>query len=742
MTTSRQKHKRPPKDIKKAALAVKAAGLKSDLEPARLLLKGGIKLVALHAFSKRPVGLAWNDASNFVTEIDDDATGYGIPLAANRLASVDPDHEEYARKGLAALGLDLESIMAAGTRSSSTRPNSGGRSAFESVEGLEHLSFRVKIDGKPVTALELRATAPNLQDCVPGLVYTPDDESAAYTQQYTNGRTHLDAPPLPADLLTLWRKWSEDHEAFLAAQSVFAEACGADPVLSHCTGKKLPFESPWRRVFNTRPEEEGGVDVETLLIEHGYMEDERNDRYSHPGATGLPGVAPIPGKNRELWTSHHQGDPLCGTFDAWAANVILRHEGDLAAAEDEQRMLFDVPNPNPFTAVAAPEGTGTGSDTSEAEKTQPRPAWKATPTKARLGHKPAPVKFVLKDWLQQRKVGLTAAEGATGKTTLAIWKAAHIVLGRECLGLEVTTPGPVIFISRDDDQEDLDGVLQEIVLAMNPPLSEQEVERLESDLYLISLAEEEEGFLLIEPADKGGTSWKPSRFAGELRAEVERIQPVLVVIDTVRQFTGIESANEAGQIKFMAVCKSLTKWGASVDVLHHVGKQAARERIVDMYSAIGSSALADNARFMWRLLKLEPEDYSGAKATVKLPEDFAVPLESEGGLFQLHSTRGSSRVRNPAPLVYARRGYGLDVVTGARRKSQEERQQDGRAELRQKVLAFFKKAGAEGATTRQVTDSLKGTAEPTREMVKELAEQGVLKFVKKRGPGEVYRLAD
>lgn len=353
--------KRPPKDTERARAVAEAAGLKPDLEPARALLKGGMHLVRLHAFSKRPVGLAWNDSSNFVTEIDDAATGYGIPLAANKLASVDPDHAEFARKGLAALGLDLEAVMAAGTRSASTRPNSGGRSAFKAADGLEWLTFAVTIAGRSITALELRATASNLQDVVPGLVYTPDDESAAYTQTYTNGHTHLKAPPLPAELLELWRRWSSDHEAFLAAQRIFAEACGADPVLSHCTGKKLPFPSHWRQVFNERTE------VAHLLEDHGYTQDEKTGRYSPPNPTGLPGVRLIPCK-KGLWQSDHQSDPLRGTFDAWAANVILRHGGNVASAEEEQAMLYDVPHPNPFGAVGATDDAGTGAGTPEAVK--------------------------------------------------------------------------------------------------------------------------------------------------------------------------------------------------------------------------------------------------------------------------------------------------------------------------------------------------------------------------------------
>jgi hypothetical protein len=211
--------------------------------------------------------------------------------------------------------------------------------------------------------------------------------------------------------------------------------------------------------------------------------------------------------------------------------------------------------------------------------------------------------------------------------------------------------GPAILLSRDDDQDDLDAVIAELSMVMN--LTEDETVEVKQGLYVQSLRSDP-AFVLITAVDRG---FKPSAFVPHLVREIERIKPVCVAIDTVRQFTGIESTDEGGQIVFMSVAAMLADKGPSVIVAHHVGKQAAREKIVDMYSAIGSSALADNARFMWRLLKVDPTDED-----VVLPFDSVLPAGCD--LLQLISTRGSLRVKRPDDIWYTRNEFALEPLAG------------------------------------------------------------------------------
>ena len=151
-------------------------------EEARRLHAAGLKLVELHPNSKRPVGDGWNH--NAANSVRADAGGYGLLLAANGLCSVDVDSEGRCVEGLWRCGFDVDAIRDAGVHTSSTRPGSGGRVTFRVPAGssLRWVKFSSKTAG---TILELRATAANLQDSLPGTVYHSADGSGPWVEPTT-----------------------------------------------------------------------------------------------------------------------------------------------------------------------------------------------------------------------------------------------------------------------------------------------------------------------------------------------------------------------------------------------------------------------------------------------------------------------------------------------------------------------------------------------------------------------------
>lgn len=313
------------------------APIQPDLTEAKRLHAAGLKLVKLHNYTKQPIGIEWNKHS--AVSIDDDATGYGLPLAVNGLCSLDPDHVDMARAGLAAWGFDLDDLLAAGVRTSSTRPNSGGRSAFRADPGnlCRWLTINVfDSNGKGTTVLELRAKSPNLQDVVPGVVYTGKGSPEVYSQQYAGAHRFDNAPALPDAFLKLWQELSTDDDKLREYSQRFVDGIvAAGYTLDGDTpmyrppmggGTKLAFPAKGVRTdFNE------ATTVESILERHGYTYHEVKQRWAHPGATGAPAIRPIPEKEG-LWQSDHGGDPLHGTFDAWAAHVQLDHGGDTERA--------------------------------------------------------------------------------------------------------------------------------------------------------------------------------------------------------------------------------------------------------------------------------------------------------------------------------------------------------------------------------------------------------------------------
>lgn len=321
-----------------------------DQSEAARLHDAGFKLCKLEHLRKRPVGENWNGKP--VTSVDPNASGYGIILARNGLCSIDPDQLDLATICFRAVGFNLDEIMAEGVRTRSTRPGSGGRSAFKAMDSLSWVSFSAKINGEQTAIFELRAGSANLQDCLPGVRYQTTkringedvvtNDGAIFGQEYAeaDGLTFDKAPELPLEFAAWWERMSEEP-AFRRSQEVAMVAAlteaGYDTTAVHNLrfttrsggGMKLAIEiNPQLRAkFNA------AVTVESVLTHHGYLAPKRKGgRWASPGSTGAPSIRRIPG-HESLWQSDHQSDPLNGTFDAAQASVVLDHGYDVAAFE-------------------------------------------------------------------------------------------------------------------------------------------------------------------------------------------------------------------------------------------------------------------------------------------------------------------------------------------------------------------------------------------------------------------------
>ena len=506
-----------------------------DLTEARRLFDLGFKMCKLKPLSKQPEGKSWQ--LNPIESFDDDAAGYGVMLAKNGLCSVDPDNVELSKKFLKALGFDLERIMAAGVRSASTRPGSGGRSLFKADSDLRRKVFSfVGVDGKKITALELRAHSANLQDVVPGLVYTGKD-GARYTQRYMSDRRLDDAGDLPAEFLAWWRRLSTDLDFQREQQRIAGEALGIKPLLSvsgGTTGKTLAY--PWwgRTDFNAI------MDVQEILVDHGYTG--FDGRFAPPSATGLPGVREIPGKIG-LWQSDHASDPLFGTFDAWTAHVVLNHEGDFEAAVESATRALDT-NLSDNWFVVLPY-----------EPPEPTPTDPKRFTPIHIGQLAGSINsdYLIKGVLPRAELAVLYGPSTAGKSFVALDMCFAIARGAEWRGRRVKQ-GRVVYVCAEG------------AAGFNKRVKAYEIH---NGLDLDPLP-----FVAIKDCPN---------FLGQDDVAVDkRIEEAgggdLIVIDTFAQVTPGANENSSDDMgKALGACKRLHRTtGATVMVIHHQGKDASK----------------------------------------------------------------------------------------------------------------------------------------------------------------------
>ncbi len=186
-------------------------------------------------------------------------------------------------------------------------------------------------------------------------------------------------------------------------------------------------------------------------------------------------------------------------------------------------------------------------------------------------------------------VGTLFAPGGTGKTTLILFEAIHIVLGIPLWGNAIKKPGPVLIISAEDSREMLIARLRRIAEAME--LTPDQVETVRSRIRI----REDFAKLTQVIADVVVTTPLVQKIIDGSRD----LAPVMIVFDPAVSFgIGESRVNDAeqGLIETARVLRNALN--CCVRYIHHTGKANAREKSLDQYSGRGGSALSDGSRMV------------------------------------------------------------------------------------------------------------------------------------------------
>lgn len=631
----------------------------ADLTPARQLHAAGFKLCALHPNSKRPVGLAWNNPANCVSTFDESLTGYGFPLNINGRCSIDPDEVTMAKVTIAAWGFDLDEIMAAGVRTNSTRPGSGGRSQFTTVDGLGWVTFRTKVDGKNVTVLELRASSDNLQDVIPGLLYA-DITGAIRTQAYANGKTFLDAPPPPADFTSFWKRMSSDM-AFRAQMEDKADAALREAGyivdlirdLSDTGAGNLPFGDVDKRL---RAKFNAATDVEAILLKHGYT-CPRKQRWSSPNSTGEPGIRLIKGHDT-LWQSSHGSDPLRGTFDAAAASIVLDFAYDEDAFEAYVRASaakldfaeeLGAGNSGPTVeevAAAVAEVEAVSADV------DPRWNFKPLDMAKVMRDDPKPIKWLFHQRVPGNRGALLTGLGGTSKTQMLYQMAIAAILGTCPWGWNVDATGKAILILTEDDENDPHITLHTIKMAMG--LGAEQSRAIAENLIVFPLAGQDLKLMIRDP-DSGALVG--SCYLKALEEMIDRTGNVAFVgIDPALGVTDGDEASQSDQRALGRMADNLAvRCSCTVFILTHGTKGSLQSDELTSHSSRGGGAITDAVR----------AEYGMRTMTIKEAQKFGVAdIAERESYVQLKATKGNRIPPEAKVPVWFRRSKGgyLEVV--------------------------------------------------------------------------------
>lgn len=361
--------------------------------------------------------------------------------------------------------------------------------------------------------------------------------------------------------------------------------------------------------------------VDAIVLQAGY--DQRGNSYRHPNSeSGSYSATVKDGRIHALSSA----DPLYsngqGAHDAFSAFCVLFHGGDRNAAlkdagdnwlsiggeswnkvkQREWAQQQAGATPADFWHLSdgtLPEGIAPGStDTQEPQRNifdieaaRVTPEW--------FTQAPPPRLWLVRDLLPLGVIGVLAGQGGTFKSTAAQTLALSVASGVPFLGHEIDSPGAVVYLSAEDDRQELQRRLYAI--GRHVSASDQlDTDAVARNLYMFDLVAF--GFKLTQPTATGGRQITINSLGVEqLRQTIQAIGGVrLVVVDTYSRFNGGEENDNGHSATFVTACEQMRQGtGCNVLVTAHTTKagsgNGAGVRATDV---AGGARLVDAARWM------------------------------------------------------------------------------------------------------------------------------------------------
>ena len=226
-------------------------------------------------------------------------------------------------------------------------------------------------------------------------------------------------------------------------------------------------------------------------------------------------------------------DPI--PLEGARARILAGREAPPPESEDDYNGAQAPPGP---LADEASEGEREGSDVA---------SLRVISAAAFAGVEPPERRWIVRDMIPDRTVTIFAGDGGGGKTTLKLQLAAAIAGRCPWLGHN-PDPGPVLFVTAEDDEEEIHRRLAAIAKSLGVDLSDL------ADLHIVPLAGQDA--VMGAPEGKAALITPTAVFRG-LAALVERIRPRLVILDALADVYAGEENARAQARQFIGLLRGL-----------------------------------------------------------------------------------------------------------------------------------------------------------------------------------------
>ena len=342
--------------------------------------------------------------------------------------------------------------------------------------------------------------------------------------------------------------------------------------------------------------------------------------------------------------------------------VTLASMFKMASAAGWRWKKADPLGQGPETVEAPRSDAGPGDDTPEEQRPLdggPPPFPELLASEEEIAAAKAAPRCIVQDYLYA-DVAVLNAPGGSGKTTLTLFEAVHIALGMPLYGLEVESPGRVLFVTAEDSREILIARARSVIEALD--LSDAAKRHAWSQLLFWDVSG---NVCRLAELDDGGNI-ALTGLADAIIAQYRDASIAVVSFDPAISFgAGERLVNDNEQSLILAARRIVRGLNCCVRFVHHTGKANAREKTLDQYSGRGGSALADGARMVTVLQSWEDADRQHTP-----PDGFTLAH----GETALILARAKSSYHRPAPRIWLKRnGYAFEHFIEMRHDKAAER---------------------------------------------------------------------
>lgn len=228
---------------------------------------------------------------------------------------------------------------------------------------------------------------------------------------------------------------------------------------------------------------------------------------------------------------------------------------------------------------------------------------------------------VILDHMLYADVRTRIAAGGTGKTTVAMFEAVTLALGRELWGRIPERPVRTAIVTREDGRQILVARLREIAYAMQ--LGAGELDQVLENVLILDLSSVP--FRLSRMVED--VVYPHSENLDQLTASLQAWAPDWIIFDPLVSFgVGESRVNDAEQGLVEAFRILRNRLDCCVEGIHHSGKANARDKNLDQYAGRGGSALSDGCRMVAVMQPLTPEEWLKETGTKLEPGDSGIVM--------------------------------------------------------------------------------------------------------------------